>query len=165
MVRPLIPGHEHAMECLDRASELFGRHSAKRYLDQVLAKKEILRAWLNVGESCQRSLIRRVPSCQGPRSGCALTNPLDSAGSMQRFEGPPRAREGVAAASERGIDVMGIRAVQAGALTDAIDRELPEGHADLADYRRAAPFRELASELRESPAALALGRRLRLGWR
>ena len=32
------------MEYLDRASELFSRHNAKLYLDQVLAKREILKA-------------------------------------------------------------------------------------------------------------------------
>ncbi|MYH41776.1 MAG: aldo/keto reductase, partial [Chloroflexi bacterium] len=46
-------------------------------------------------------------------------------------------------------------AVQAGALTDRFDRDLPEGHADRIDYDRAARFRELARELRESPASLA----------
>ena len=35
---------EQAIECLDRAGELFSRHGAKLYLDQVLVKKEILRA-------------------------------------------------------------------------------------------------------------------------
>ena len=35
---------EQAMEYLDRASELFSRHNAKLYLDQVLAKREILKA-------------------------------------------------------------------------------------------------------------------------
>ena len=50
---------------------------------------------------------------------------------------------------------MGIRAVQAGALTDAVDRPLPDDHPDQADYRRAAPFRALAAELGESPASLA----------
>ena len=32
------------MEHLDRAGELFSQHGAKLYLDQVLAKKEILKA-------------------------------------------------------------------------------------------------------------------------
>ena len=35
---------ERAMEYRDRAGELFSRHGAKLYLDQVLAKKEILKA-------------------------------------------------------------------------------------------------------------------------
>ena len=50
---------------------------------------------------------------------------------------------------------MGIRAVQAGALTDAFDRELPEDHPDMADYRRSGPFRDLARQVGESPASLA----------
>ena len=50
---------------------------------------------------------------------------------------------------------MGIRAVQAGALTDALDRTLPEMHPEMLDYRRAASFRALAREIGESPAALA----------
>ena len=49
---------------------------------------------------------------------------------------------------------MGIRAVQAGALTNALDRELPETHPEMVDYRRATPFRALATEVGES-AALA----------
>lgn len=36
--------HAQAMEHLDAAGELFARYGAKRYLDQVLAKKEILKA-------------------------------------------------------------------------------------------------------------------------
>jgi len=67
-----------------------------------------------------------------PAAVQCITNLLDSAGVLQRFEGPVRAREVIAVAGERGIGVMGIRAVQAGALTDAIDRALPEGHADRA---------------------------------
>jgi aryl-alcohol dehydrogenase-like predicted oxidoreductase len=50
---------------------------------------------------------------------------------------------------------MGIRAVQAGALTDALDRELSETHPEMVDYRRAAPFRTLAKEVGESAALLA----------
>ena len=50
---------------------------------------------------------------------------------------------------------MGIRAVQAGALTSAFDRPLPADHPDTADYDRAAPFREIAAELGDSSAYLA----------
>ena len=50
---------------------------------------------------------------------------------------------------------MGIRAVQAGALTGALDRPLPEDHPEMSDYRQAAPFRGLARELGESAASLA----------
>jgi hypothetical protein len=50
---------------------------------------------------------------------------------------------------------MGIRAVQAGGLTNALDRKLPETHPEMIDYSRAALLRALASELGESPASLA----------
>jgi aryl-alcohol dehydrogenase-like predicted oxidoreductase len=50
---------------------------------------------------------------------------------------------------------MGIRAVQAGALTAAIDRPLPPDHPEVRDYERAAGFRILAGELGEDPAVLA----------
>ncbi len=35
---------QQAMEYLDRAGELFSRYGAKLYLDQVLAKKQMLKA-------------------------------------------------------------------------------------------------------------------------
>ena len=49
---------------------------------------------------------------------------------------------------------MGIRAVQAGALTDKIDRALPADHAEVLDYNRAARFRALAKEMGMSAADL-----------
>ena len=74
---------------------------------------------------------------------------------MKRFDEPGRPREITAAAHRRGIGVMGIRAVQAGALTDAFDRELPEDHPEMVDYQRAEPFRVLARDIGETPASLA----------
>ena len=50
---------------------------------------------------------------------------------------------------------MGIRAVQAEALTDEFDRKLADDHPDMVDYRKAAAFRNLSRELGESPASLA----------
>ena len=50
---------------------------------------------------------------------------------------------------------MGIRAVQAGALTDELDREVPHDHPEMIDYKRASGFRRLAAELGVSAASLA----------
>jgi aryl-alcohol dehydrogenase-like predicted oxidoreductase len=61
----------------------------------------------------------------------------------------------MAAARANGVGVMGIRAVQAGALTSAIDRPLPDDHPETRDYVRAAGFRRLAVELGVTPALLA----------
>ena len=93
----------------------------------------------------------------GPRPDCVqcIANLLDSPGGLLRGGIPARPRDVIAAANVNGTAVMGIRAVQAGALTDAIDRPLPGGHTELADYDRAAPFRAIAAELGRSAAWLA----------
>jgi aryl-alcohol dehydrogenase-like predicted oxidoreductase len=61
----------------------------------------------------------------------------------------------MAAAHAGGVAAMGIRAVQAGALTAAIDRPLPADHPEMLDYARAAGFRSLCAELGENPAVMA----------
>ena len=50
---------------------------------------------------------------------------------------------------------MGIRAVQAGALTNAIDRELAPEHAAARDYALAGPYRALSQSIGEDPAIVA----------
>ena len=84
-----------------------------------------------------------------------IANLLDSAGGLLQGSGPARPRAIIAAANAVGVTVMGIRAVQAGALTDAFDRPLPEGHPELADYARAEPFRAVAADVGHSAAYLA----------
>ena len=90
-----------------------------------------------------------------PAAAQIVTNLLDSPGGMKSFEEDAGPREILAAAAAKGIGVMGIRAVQAGALTDAIDRDVPPESAEARDFARATPFRALALELDESPASLA----------
>jgi aryl-alcohol dehydrogenase-like predicted oxidoreductase len=84
-----------------------------------------------------------------------IANLLDSAGALNRFGGPARPREIIAAAKAAGAGVMGIRAVQAGALTRAIDRTLSPNSPDTRDYDRAAPFRALCERWDEDPAYVA----------
>jgi aryl-alcohol dehydrogenase-like predicted oxidoreductase len=50
---------------------------------------------------------------------------------------------------------MGIRAVQAGALTRQIDHALSPNQPDAKDYARAAPFRALCETWGEDPAYVA----------
>jgi len=50
---------------------------------------------------------------------------------------------------------MGIRAVQAGALTLKVDRALSTNHPDARDYERAEPFRALCARWGEDPALVA----------
>ena len=101
------------------------------------------------------ALIHILSNGPLPAYAQCITNLLDSPGGLVRGAGAPRPRDVIAAANGAGVAVMGIRAVQAGALTDAIDRPLPDGHPELADYARAAPFRALAAEVGRSPAFLA----------
>ena len=84
-----------------------------------------------------------------------ITNLLDSPGGLKLYAEPARPRDIIRAANACGVGVLGIRAVQAGALTDGFDRDLPDGHPDLADFRRAQPFRALAREAGSAPADLA----------
>ena len=85
----------------------------------------------------------------------AVTNLLDSAGGMRSYAEPAQPRGIIAAAVKAGIGVMGIRAVQAGALTSAIDRTLSSNHPDAKDYSRAQPFRDVCARWGEDPAVVA----------
>ena len=102
--------------------------------------------WGLTGISHADALIQLLTHGPRPDFIQCIANLLDSAGGLLQGDGPARPRDIIAAANASGAAVMGIRAVQAGALTDAIDRPLPEGHSELADYARAAPFRAIAAE-------------------
>jgi aryl-alcohol dehydrogenase-like predicted oxidoreductase len=123
-------------------------------LEQLVARGRI-GAWGITGIGVPTTVIATLHEDPAPAAVQVVANLLDSPGAMQRYDEPPRPREIIAAAHRRGIGVMGIRAVQAGALTDALDREVPEDHPERRDYQRSAPFRVLARELGESPASLA----------
>jgi len=123
-------------------------------LERLVAEGRI-GAWGITGIGVPSAILETLHEEPPPAAVQCITNVLDSPGELKRFEEPARPRELIAAAMARGIGVMGIRAVQAGALTDSIDRELPDDHPCVVDYKRSAPFRSLARELGESPASLA----------
>src|SRR5438309_4777249 len=112
-------------------------------------------AWGITGIGVPTTIIATLNEDPAPAAVQVVANLLDSPGAMRRYDEPPRPREIIAAAHRRGLGIMGIRAVQAGALTDALDRQVPEDHPDRLDYQRSAPFRALARELGESPASMA----------
>jgi aryl-alcohol dehydrogenase-like predicted oxidoreductase len=122
--------------------------------EQLVARGRI-GAWGITGIGVPTTIIATLNDDPAPAAVQVVANLLDSPGAMQRYDEPPRPREIIAAAHRRGIGVMGIRAVQAGALTAALDREVPGDHPERRDYQRSAPFRALAQELGESPASLA----------
>lgn len=90
-----------------------------------------------------------------PAAVQVIANLLDSAGGLKFHDGPPKPREIMAAAHANGVGVMGIRAVQAGALTAKIDRDLPQDHPEVRDYNNAAAYRALCAELGADPAIVA----------
>jgi aryl-alcohol dehydrogenase-like predicted oxidoreductase len=84
-----------------------------------------------------------------------ITNLLDSPGNLKRYSEPAIPRKLIGAAKLATMGTMGIRAVQAGALTSKIDRDLAEDHPDLVDFQRATIFRQIAERVGDSPARLA----------
>jgi aryl-alcohol dehydrogenase-like predicted oxidoreductase len=84
-----------------------------------------------------------------------IANLLDSPGGLKFYAEPARPRALMAVGRANGVGVMGIRAVQAGALSAAIDRDLPADHPEMLDYARAAGFRALCAEMGENPAVVA----------
>lgn len=120
-----------------------------------LVAEGLIGAWGITGIGHPEAVIRVLGEAPRPGAVQVIANLLDSPGGLKFFEGPARPREIMAAARANGVGVMGIRAVQAGALTAALDRPLPEDHAEMRDYARAAPFRALCAEWGEDPALVA----------
>ena len=102
-----------------------------------------------------RTVLDAIADDPAPPVVQCVANLLDSAGAIYVHDEPFTPRGIVAAAHDRGCGVLGIRAVQAGALTDALDRDLPADDLDRRDFDRAGTFRTLARELGESAASLA----------
>jgi aryl-alcohol dehydrogenase-like predicted oxidoreductase len=122
---------------------------------QALAEAGKIGDWAITGTGVPSAIIDALGHDPRPAVTQVVTNLLDSPGGMRNYAEPARPRQIISAASAEGVGVMGIRAVQAGALSSAIDRDLPADNAEAGDFRRAAPWRSLCRELGESPAILA----------
>jgi aryl-alcohol dehydrogenase-like predicted oxidoreductase len=120
-----------------------------------LAAEGLIGAWGLTGIGHPDTVIRLLNERPAPAAVQCIANLLDSPGGLKFFDGPAKPRAVMAAARANSVGVMGIRAVQAGALTAAIDRELPDGHPELRNYARAAGFRRLCAELGDNPAVVA----------
>ena len=121
-----------------------------------LIAEERIRHWGLTGIAQADALIESAHQWSATRLHPVHSQPTRFPwGSCCGTKAPPGHGTIIASANANGVAVMGIRAVQAGALTDAIDRTLPDGHPELADYARAAPFRAIAAEIGKSAAYLA----------
>jgi aryl-alcohol dehydrogenase-like predicted oxidoreductase len=133
----------------------------RTYVEAVVPAMEALKAsgrigaWGVTGVGVPATILEALAYDPAPDVVQAVANLLDSPGGMRSYAEPPRPRDIIAAAKARGVGVMGIRAVQAGALTAAIDRSLSPNHPESRDYVLATPFRVLCDGLGENPARVA----------
>ena len=131
------------------------------YVEQVIPALQALQAsgrigaWGITGVGVPATIAQALRAEHRPAYVQALANLLDSAGGMRRYAEPEQPRNIIQTANAAGVAVMGIRAVQAGALTAQIDRPLSENHPDALDYARAAPFRAWCAQQHEDPALVA----------
>lgn len=126
-----------------------------RPLFEQFVKEGLLGAWGVTGIGHPEAIIAVLGQTPKPAAIQVIANLLNSPGGLKFFDDPARPREIMAAARANGVAVMGIRAVQAGALTAAIDRPLPADHPEMLDYARAAGYRALCAELGVNPAVMA----------
>ncbi len=131
------------------------------YIEHFVPTMEKLKAqgkikhWGITGTGVPRTIIKALQHTTRPAAVQAITNLLDSVGGMRNFSQSAEPRAIIQTAVDNSIGVMGIRAVQAGALTSAIDRALPPEHAEARDFAIAAPYRALCREIGEDPALIA----------
>ncbi len=104
----------------------------------------------------QQSALEKAIAHEKPPSAVqCVVNPLNSPGAIGYVTGTLDSRAVLDACRKHDVPALAIRAVQAGALTSAMDRDLPEDDADRQDFDRAAGFRALAAQWGQTPARLA----------
>jgi aryl-alcohol dehydrogenase-like predicted oxidoreductase len=154
----VVPDTDHMARWPDAASRMTPYAlfvERVRPLFEQLVAEGVIGAWGLTGIGHPDTIIRLLGERPAPAAVQCIANLLDSPGGLKFFDGPAKPRAIMAAARANGVGVMGIRAVQAGALTSKVDRPLPPGHPEMRDYARAAGFRQLASGLGTTAPALA----------
>jgi aryl-alcohol dehydrogenase-like predicted oxidoreductase len=154
----VVPDEDHMARWPDAARRMtlyatFVEHV--RPVFERLVGEGLIGAWGLTGIGHPDTVIKLLGERPAPAAVQCIANLLDSPGGLKFFHGPVKPRAIMAAAHANGVGVMGIRAVQAGALTSAIDRLLPVDHPEMRDFARAAGFRRLADEIGVIPAVLA----------
>jgi aryl-alcohol dehydrogenase-like predicted oxidoreductase len=134
----------------------------RHYRDEVLPEFErlrdegLIRAWGITAIAHPDTVLDALREAPRPDAAQVIVNPMDMVGDLWVFDGVPPANDAIRrVANSNGVAVIGIRAVAAGSLTSTIDRDVPPDHPAAVDFARAEPFRKLAAELGETPAALA----------
>jgi aryl-alcohol dehydrogenase-like predicted oxidoreductase len=154
----VVPDAEYVSRWSEGATRMTTYRSFVDHVRPVferLVAEGLIGCWGLTGIGHPEIIIRLLGERPAPAAVQCIANLLDSPGGLKFFDGPARPRRVIATARANGVGVMGIRAVQAGALTAAIDRPLPSDHPEMRDYARAERFRRLAAELGVNPAILA----------
>lgn len=131
------------------------------YVEAVIPAFESLKArgligdWGITGTGLPISIMQAMREEPRPAVTQVVANLLDSAGSLRRFEEPAEPRNIIRTAHNNGVGVMGVRAVQAGALTNALDRDEDVTSPEMKDYLKAEPFRVLCRRFGDDPALIA----------
>jgi aryl-alcohol dehydrogenase-like predicted oxidoreductase len=109
-----------------------------------------IRAWGITGIQLPKGIFDEDPR---PTVVQCVTNFMGTPGGTVPYDEEVPMRELIATVAGAEVGVMGVRALQAGALADFPDREL--NPAEARDFKRAAGFRALADDLGASAAFLA----------
>ena len=149
----ILPGPDPERRSWTTTIQLF--EEVTRPALQSLVDEGRIGAWGITAVQYPDLLEKVMAADPAPGAAQVIANVLDAPGDMQWTGDWAAPRRLISRTAELGIGVMGIRAVQAGALTDGLDRDVDPDHPAARDYERAAPFRDLAAELEVSPAALA----------
>lgn len=134
------------------------------YFNAVIPAFEKLKAegkitsWGIGGIGQNKAIIDAINYSIPPEAIQCVVNPLNSAGAIDYVDKAYDPNSILKTAQESDIPILGIRAVQAGALTSQMDREPHKSGRDVKDfedYVRAEPFREFAKEYGDTPSHLA----------
>ena len=146
----------------DGSSARPGNITWQRYRDEVVPEFErlraegLIRAWGITAVGHPDAVLDALREAPRPEAAQVVVNAMDMSGDLWGFGDVAPANDAILrVANGNGVPVIGIRAVAAGSLTSSLDRDVPADHPAAADFARAEPFRKLAAELGESPAALA----------
>ena len=137
----------------ERSTSLSLYREAVRPAFARLVREGLILHWGITGINHAAATIDALSAGPRPSAVQAIANLLDSPGEMNGTGLAPRPRTVIAAAQANGVGVMGVRAVQAGALTSGLDREDNSPTAE--DFRRAEPYRALCAQWGEDPAISA----------
>ncbi len=128
-----------------------------------LLSKGMTRFWGITGIGIPDAIIEKLNGDLKPHLIRFISNLLDSPGSLRRCSEDAKPRAILNAAMNSDVAVAGIRSVQARALTDQIDHQLPYDHPEATDYHQVERIRELAKELNEASSESAHNYALSIG--